>query len=137
MRGLDKGDKKLGSVGVLPGVGHGEEIRLVVPLHKVLIRELLTVDGLPASAVSTGEVATLSHETRNHTVELGASIAKSFLAGAKSTKVLRSPGGDIVIKVKINTTPIFRGIARSLVFNIEVNLDNHGFVCGVKETGTF
>lgn len=47
--------------------------------------------------VTLGEIATLSHEARNHTVELRASIAKSLLASAKSTEVLSSDGNDIIV----------------------------------------
>jgi hypothetical protein len=44
------GDKQL-TVGVLAGVGHGEEERLVVAELEVLVGELVAVDGLWVSKV--------------------------------------------------------------------------------------
>ena len=45
---LDGGDEKLGAVGVLAGVGHGQQVWLVVLERKVLVGKLLAVDGLTA-----------------------------------------------------------------------------------------
>jgi hypothetical protein len=49
--GATYGDEELGAVGVLAGVGHGEEERAVVLEGKVLVGELLTVDGLATSSL--------------------------------------------------------------------------------------
>ena len=46
----------------LTGVGHGEITRAGVLKSEVLIGELIAVDGLAASTVVVGEVATLAHE---------------------------------------------------------------------------
>ncbi len=61
-RGGGDGDKELGAVGVLADVSHRQEMGLVVLQLEVLVGKPLTVDGLSASAVSTGEVATLEHK---------------------------------------------------------------------------
>lgn len=54
-----------------------------------------TVDGLASASVSIGEVTSLEHELRDHTVEDGALVMQRFalladalLAGAQSTEVL-------------------------------------------------
>lgn len=44
LRGDDGGDEELGAVGVLSGVGHGEEALLGVLELEVLVGELLTID---------------------------------------------------------------------------------------------
>lgn len=55
--------------------------------------------------ISTGKVTTLSHEARNYTMELGASVAEPMHTCTKSTKVLCSLGCYIVIEVEVDTTP--------------------------------
>ena len=60
--GDNSGDEELRAVGVAASVRHGEETGAVVLANKVLILELLAVDGLAASAVAAGEVTTLKHE---------------------------------------------------------------------------
>ena len=52
--------------------------------------------------VATGEVSTLKHELRNHTVKLGASVSIALLTSAKSTKVLTRLGDNIVIKIEVD-----------------------------------
>ena len=47
-RGLDSGDEKLRSVGVLAGVGHGQPACSNVLQSEVLVRKLVAVDGLSA-----------------------------------------------------------------------------------------
>lgn len=55
---------------------------------KVLIRELVAVNALAASAIALGEVTALNHELLDHTVEGGALVAVALLAGSKGTEVL-------------------------------------------------
>lgn len=66
--GVSRADKELGSIGVRAGVGHGQGAHALMLEHKVLILELLPVDGLAPSAVSVREVSSLQHELRDHTV---------------------------------------------------------------------
>lgn len=56
--------------------------------HKVLIVKLAAVDGLAAGAVVVGEVASLTHELRNDTVEAGAFEAEALLVRAQAAEVL-------------------------------------------------
>jgi hypothetical protein len=44
LRGDDGGNEELGAIGVLPGVGHGQNARLGVLELEVLVGELLTID---------------------------------------------------------------------------------------------
>lgn len=54
----------------------------------LLVVLLLSVDGFSAGSVAAGEVSSLAHEGRDHTVECTALVAKALLAGAKGTEVL-------------------------------------------------
>jgi len=65
----DGGDEELRSIGIGTGVGHGKKKRFAVLEVKVLICELLAVNGSSTRSVSTGEIASLEHELRDHTVE--------------------------------------------------------------------
>ena len=47
---------------------------------KVLIPELLSVNGVAASAVSRGEVSALQHEAGDDAVEAGAAVTVTVLA---------------------------------------------------------
>ena len=49
---------------------------------------LLSVNGLSASSVATGEVPSLAHKARDHTVERASLVAKTLLTSAEGTKVL-------------------------------------------------
>jgi hypothetical protein len=53
------GDEKLAAVRVGARIGHGQKTGLIVLQGEGLILELATVDGLAASAVTGGEIATL------------------------------------------------------------------------------
>ena len=67
-----------------------QKVLLGVLQLEVLIRELVAVDALAASAVALGEVTTLDHELLDNTVEAGALVAVALLAGSKGTEVLSS-----------------------------------------------
>lgn len=105
------GDEELRAVGVFSGVGHAcrkmfvnnpflyvclmmsqltQKVLLGVLQLEVLIRELVAVDALAASAIALGEVTALDHELLDDTVEVGALIAVALLAGSKGTEVLSS-----------------------------------------------
>lgn len=52
--------------------------------------------------VAAGEVTTLEHELRNHTVELGARVAEALLAGAEGAEVLDGLWDDIVEELEVD-----------------------------------
>ena len=87
-RSLHGAEKELRAVGVGPGVGHAQNTRPGVLQLKVLVFELVSVDRLTTCTVVVGEVAALTHEVRDHTVEAAAFIAKTGLSGTEGTKVL-------------------------------------------------
>jgi len=118
------GDEELGAVGVLAGVGHGEETWLVMLVDKVLIRELFAVDGFAAGSVSFGKVTALQHEIVDHTVEVGALVSESMFSGAESSKVLNSPW-DIIVEFKFDAAPVFISTIGWLPNDIEISLDDH------------
>lgn len=105
--GDNGGDEELGAVGVWSGVGHGQKSWLGVLLLEVLIGELLTVDGLSTSAVTTGEITSLKHELWDDSVESRASVSETFLTSAESTEVLGGLWYYIIIKKEVDTSGLF------------------------------
>lgn len=90
-----RGDEELRAVGVRAAVSHRQHAWLGVLQLEVLVLELGAVDRLAAGAVVVGEVATLQHEARNHTVERAALKAEAFLLRAQSAEVLGRLRHDI------------------------------------------
>jgi hypothetical protein len=70
---------------------------------EVFVLELVSIDGLSASAIVVGEVTTLAHEVGNDTVEGRALVAVALLAGAQGAEVLGGPGYDISAQLKMST----------------------------------
>ena len=60
----------------------------------------LTVDGLSASSVVVGEIATLAHEVGDDTVESRALVPVSLLAGAEGTEVFSGLGDNVVSQLE-------------------------------------
>jgi len=96
------GNEELGAVGVLAGVGHGEEERLGVLELEVLIGELLAIDGLSTSSVVVGKVTTLEHELGNDTVEDGVLEAVAVLTSAELAEVPCGLWGNAVLELEHN-----------------------------------
>ena len=82
MRRGSEAEEELGSVGVGPGVSHGENTPACVSVSEVLVLEFSTVDGFATSTVTSGEIATLGHETWNNTMELASLEVEVFALGA-------------------------------------------------------
>lgn len=55
---------------------------------KVFIIKLPAIDGLPASAVVVGEVASLAHKLRDDAVEAAALVTKALFVSAQAAEVL-------------------------------------------------
>jgi len=119
--GDNGGDEELGSVGVLSGVGHGKETGLGVGELEVLVLELLAVDGLSTSSIMLGEVTSLKHEVGDDTVEAGAGIPVTVLAGAELTEVPGGLGNILVVELEGDATGI-------LAVNGDIEVDVGHFV---------
>lgn len=93
----------LRTVGVLAGVGHGQETGLGVLQLEVLVFELGAIDGLSAGAIAVGEVTALNHELLDNTVEGGAFVAKALLASSQGTEVLGGLRSSLAVEADDNT----------------------------------
>jgi hypothetical protein len=78
------------SGGLLDGrlEGHTEHSRLAVLKLKVLIRELLAVNGLAASTVTIGEITALNHELLYDSVESAALVSEALLSRSQSARLV-------------------------------------------------
>jgi len=102
-RSFGGANEKLRPIGVGSGVGHGQNSGSGVLQLEVLILEFVSVNRLSTSSVVVGEVATLAHEVGDDTVEGGALVAETLLAGAKGTEVFGSLGDNISPQLHDNT----------------------------------
>lgn len=58
------------------------------------------------SYIAASEIASLKHEVGDNAVELGARVAKAFLAGAKSAKVLGRLRNNVVVELEVDATAL-------------------------------
>jgi len=93
--GLGGTDEELAAVGVGSSVGHAEDSGSGVLELKVLVLELVAVDGLAPSSVVVGEVTALAHKVGDHAVESGSLVSHSLLTSAKSTEIFSGLGDHI------------------------------------------
>jgi len=130
---LAEGDEELGAVSVGARVGHRQLVRLRVVQFEALIVKLLAVDGFSTSAVTLGEVATLSHEAGDDSVELAALVAQrdasSGIASGTSGElgeVVGSQRHRVAIEAEDDAASIL-----SIDFQIEEDLSGDGVGSGV------
>ena len=71
---------------------------------------------LAASTITLREVTSLDHKLLDNTVESGALIAKTLLAGSKSTKVLSSLWDGLAVKAHYDA-------AKRLIAMLDVEID--------------
>lgn len=67
---------------------------------KVLVLKLVTIDRLATGTVMVGEVTSLAHKSRNHSVEAAALVSESLLTSAKTTEIFRSLRNNIRSELK-------------------------------------
>ena len=87
-------------------IGHGQKERLLMLDRESLIVELVSVDGLASSAITSSKVTTLDHELLDDTMEDGALVvqrlsrlANTLLTSAESAEVLSSLGDKVGIEL--------------------------------------
>ena len=120
--GLNEGDKELGAVCVGTSVGHRKKVGAGVLKVEVLVREFLSINGFSTGTVAIGEVATLSHELWDNSVEVAAHVVKEFAsvvlieAFSYTRKVLDGLGNGVTKHTKDNTTSWY-----TIKLDIEVN----------------
>merc|ERR1719178_12878 len=71
-------------------------------LDKVLIIELVAVDGFAPCTITPCEVSSLEHEFCDHSVELGTLVAKALLSRTQGPEVLCSPWNNLIVEFKLN-----------------------------------
>ena len=79
-RSIGRAQKELRTVGVRTGVGHGQTSGPGVSELEVLIRELVSIDGLSTSSIVVGKITSLAHETGNDTMKTRSLESKTLLA---------------------------------------------------------
>jgi len=67
-----------------------------IPVNNIFIIK----KDLSAGSIASSEIAALSHEVRNDSVEARALVSKASLASAKLTEVFRTFWGDIIEKLQ-------------------------------------
>lgn len=89
------GDEELRAICARASIGHREETGSVVLQLEILVGEGFAVNRSTAGAISAGEVTTLQHELRDHTVERASLVPESLFTGAKGAKVLCGSRCDV------------------------------------------
>jgi hypothetical protein len=99
-RAGDEGNEELRSVGVGTSIGHGQKTTDSVLNEEVFVSELSTIDGFTTSTVTDSEITTLSHESRDDSVENAvleveglAALTGSLFTSAESSEVFSTLGG--------------------------------------------
>ena len=97
MRSLGEAKEELGAVSTWASICHGKNATSCVLVSEILIGKIWAVDGLSTSAISGGEVTTLSHEIWNDSVECASlemkwltACSNTLFSSAKLAEVLRS-----------------------------------------------
>jgi len=92
--------EELGAVSVGSSVGHAQDSLSSVFLGEVLILELVSVDGLAASAILLGEVTALTHEAWDDAMEGRVFVSETLFSGAESSEVLAGLGRHVRVQLK-------------------------------------
>merc|ERR1711931_412144 len=80
-------EEELRTIGVLATISHGQDAWSCVLVDEVLVLKLGTINGFATRSISLGEVTSLAHETRNHSVELASFVSVSILTRAELFEV--------------------------------------------------
>jgi hypothetical protein len=108
------GDKELRTVGVGTSVRHAQKTRSIVSQLKVFVLELLSVNTLTASSVTTGKVTALQHKPGNNAMKRASfemkrlsALSFTLLTSAQASKVLNGLWDVIAKKPHDNPTCVF------------------------------
>jgi len=128
---LNSTQEELRSISVLSSISHGQNSWSSVLQCEVLIREFLSIDRLPASAITTSEISTLAHEFFDNTMEGATFVTKSFLSSAECPEVLHSFGDNIISQMHFDSSELL-----AIGLDVKVTLDNHFQECNEYATFT-
>merc|ERR1712168_247815 len=67
--GLCSAQEELRTIGVGSCIRHGQDSLTGMLQSEVFIRKFISIDALPTGSIVVGEVATLTHESRNDTMK--------------------------------------------------------------------
>mmetsp|Transcript_91006 Transcript_91006/g.125476 ORF Transcript_91006/g.125476 Transcript_91006/m.125476 type:complete len:206 (-) Transcript_91006:17-634(-) len=108
-RSLGESNKELRTIGVATRVCHGQKEWLGVSYFEVFITKLGSINTFSASSIELSEITTLSHESRNNSMEdtltvvkhLSANTSASFTS-AKLSEILCSSWSNILEELHDN-----------------------------------
>merc|ERR1719384_697445 len=93
--GLHHRDEELGAVGITTSVGHRQPSSSIVLYVKVLVFKFVSIDGLSASTVPSGEVSPLQHELLDNPVEAAPLVTLGLGSLGQGVEVLHGAGNLI------------------------------------------
>lgn len=99
--GLDGAKEELRAVGVSASVGHRQDSGTGMLQSEILVLKTLTVDRHTTSAIALSEIAALTHEVRDDTMESRSLVSFASLTSAKRSEVLGGLGNDVRAKLQI------------------------------------
>jgi len=121
-RRLGRAKEELTPVGILARVGHRQNTFAGMLLNEVLVGEFVAVDRLAAGAVAIGEIASLTHESRNDAMEGRPGVSEALLARAKGAEVFARLRTDVGIQRHDDAS---RGSPTDLHVEVTINFAGH------------
>ena len=83
--GVNGANEELRSVGIRPGICHGQDSLSLMSQVKVFVRKSSAVNGFSTGTIVVCEVSTLTHKLRNDAMEGAALVACKGITTTKMT----------------------------------------------------